>query len=96
MKKIILAAALALSVAACETTQVVDKIKEVQSYTALTCKFIPTLATVTALFNQAAGASVASIGNAVCQAVTNIPLADGPGDRKPRVGNVVIKGQFVK
>jgi len=48
------------------------------------------------LFNTGFSTSASIVGGAVCDAVTNITLADGPGDRKPRVNGVVIKGSFVK
>lgn len=40
--------------------------------------------------------AIAEAGAAICTAVTTLPLADGPGDRKPRVNGVVVKGKFVR
>jgi len=90
--KLTFALSLMTGLAACDTTQTVDKIKEVQNYTALACKFLPTVATVAAIFNQQAGSSISGVGGAICDAVTSVPLADGPGDRKPRVGKVIVRG----
>lgn len=37
-----------------------------------------------------------ALADVICNAVTSIPFADGPGDRKPRVHGVVVKGYFLK
>ena len=60
------------------------------------CGFVPTLETIAGIltaspFVPAAGA----VADAICNAVTTIPFADGPGDHLPRVNNVVVKGYFV-
>ena len=81
------------------TGQVVATVKSVQSYTQQLCKFVPTVATLVALFNSGIGGNVASIGGAICDAVSTNPLAEGdvPGYYKAaRVNGVAIKGKFTK
>lgn len=61
------------------------------------CGFVPTIETIASIvtaspFVPAAGA----VAESICQAVTNIPFADGPGDHKPRVNGVVVQGYFLK
>lgn len=98
MKRILIIAALCATLGACVTASELDaKISQVQTYTKLACSFIPTVATVAKIF--ATGGTVdsaTSVANAICNAVTTAPLADGPGDRIPRVNGVVIKGNFVR
>ena len=108
MKKILIVAVLGLALVGCQTatdiattittaTQTVtQKVKSVQGYAVSLCGYLPAAASVIGIFNSNYSNSVAVVGTAVCDAVTNITLADGPGDRKPRVNGVVIKGQFVK
>jgi hypothetical protein len=85
-------------VAACDpvTTkqQVVDKVKEVQSWTSLGCSFVPTVATIASLFQANAGASVSTIGGMICSAVGSVVLADGPGKVAPVVSGVRVHGKF--
>lgn len=85
-------------VAACDpvTTkqQITDKVKEVQSWTSLGCSFVPTIASVSALFNANAGASISTIGGMICNAVGSVVLADGPGAEAPKIGKVRIHGTF--
>ena len=110
MKKytIILVACGALALAGCQTAgQVADQItsttqtvtakaKEVQSYAKSVCGYLPAISSVIAIFNSGYSASVQVVGDAVCGAVTNLPLADGPGKREPRVNGILIKGKFVR
>ncbi len=104
MKKALLAVGLCVALAGCqtaaETAQQIDaasqKVKEVQAYAARVCAYVPTAATVVSIFNSGFGEGVAAIGGAICNAVTTRPLADGPGDRTPRVNGVVIRGRWVK
>lgn len=95
MKKLLLVGCLAL--AGCQTAQMDQTISDVQRYTQLACSFVPTVETVAKVL---AGGTVidtaSSIANAICTAMTTRPLADGPGDRLPRVNGIVIKGKFVK
>lgn len=113
MRKLLLIAGMAASLAACTTapsptaTNVANKIttttatiKEkavvAQDYATKICGYLPTIASVISIFNSGFSVDAAVVGGAICNAVTNIPLADGPGDHLPRVNGVVIKGKFVK
>lgn len=109
MRKIIIAALCTAFLAGCgktaqdiavdikTTTQSVHaKAKAAQEYAVDLCGYLPYLSAVTAMFNAQAGSSVSAIGTAVCNAVTTLPLAEGPGDRIPRVNGVVVKGRFVR
>jgi predicted small secreted protein len=73
-----------------------EKVASVRGYATQICAYVPTAATVISIFNSGYGTDVAAVANAICQAVTTAPLADGPGDHKPRVNGVVVRGQFVK
>lgn len=89
----------ALLVAACDPTV---ETKKVQGAAVQACSFLPSADTVINIakalyspiipFTDAAS----SIANKICDAVTSVPLADGPGDHKPRVAGVIVKGSFVK
>lgn len=110
MKKAILASLLlgSLALAGCKsandiatdiratTATVSEKVKEVQAYAVRACGYLPYAAAIVGIFNSGFSQSVSTVGSAICDAVTTAPLADGPGDRKPRVNGVAIKGQFVK
>lgn len=108
MKKILIVSALALSLAGCQTAQsiatsittatntVQEKAHAVQGYATTLCSFVPTIASIIAVFNSGYSSDVAVVANAICSAVTTVPLADGPGDHRPRINGVLIKGQFVK
>ncbi len=76
------------------STSTRDKAKQVQAYAITACQFQPELASVISLVNAAAGIGVGAIGNALCNAVTSIPLADG-GTRKIVVNGVRIKGRRI-
>ena len=79
------------------TTQTVrDKAAAAQGYATQFCGYLPTLTSVISIFNSGIGSDARTVGDAICNAVTSIPLADGPGDRLPRVNGVVLKGKFVK
>lgn len=71
------------------------KAKVAQSYAEQICGYRPYLASAIAIFNSGFSADVGVVANAVCNAVTSVPLADGPGDHLPRVNGVVIKGKFI-
>jgi len=72
------------------------KAKLAQSYAMQICAYDPTISSVVAIINSGFSADVGVVANAICNAVTSIPLADGPGDHKPRVNGIVVKGSFVK
>src|SRR6188474_799175 len=105
MNKILIVGALAVALAGCGTTPAEmgatiratqDKVREAQGVAVSVCGFLPAASSLISLFNSGFSSNVSIVGKAVCDAVTNITLADGPGDRKPRVNGVVIKGSFVK
>lgn len=97
MKKLLLIAALALPLAACASGGGTT-ISDVQARTAKVCSFVPTATTVANILaaRNSLVQSASSIANAICNAVTTRPLADGPGDRKPRVNGVVVRGKFIR
>lgn len=106
--KILIAAVALLALAGCQTATDVattittatqttkEKVKSVQGYAVSLCGYLPAASSVIGIFNSNFSTSVAVVGGAICDAVTNITLADGPGDRKPRVNGVVVTGKFVK
>jgi len=94
MKRFLIIGALALSLGACTTTQTTDTISKVQEYTRLACSFVPTAKTVAAIFTTGL-TSAFDTATAICNAVTTAPLADGPGDRTPRVRGVKVEGKRV-
>jgi len=99
LANLIFLGATVLTLSGCVTTkEAADKIAEVQSTAKTICGFVPTAATVVALFNTDAGQTVAGWGAVICNAVTNNPQADGPGpaNYKPVVNGVRIKGKFVR
>lgn len=108
MKKFLILAALGLTLAGCQTAQDVatsittvaqtttQKVKSVQGYATQICGYVPAAASVIGIFNSGFSSDVSIVANAICDAVTNITLADGPGDRKPRVNGVVVQGKFVR
>lgn len=76
-------------------TQTKSVVAKVQSYTSTACKFLPTAATITSLFNAGIGATIEAVGGAICNAITTAPLADG-GTRVPYVNGVAIRGDHLK
>lgn len=70
------------------------KIAGVQSYAAKVCRYVPTAATVLSIFNSGMGSDVAVVANAICNAVTTAPLADG-GPRASYVNGIRIRGHRV-
>lgn len=94
-----LASIAGLALAACDP---VAETKKVQGQTVAACSYLPTAETIGAIAKTLYSPSIpfvdvgSVIANKICDAVTNIPLADGPGDHKPRVNGVVVKGKFVK
>lgn len=108
MRKFLIIGIACLALAGCQTAQDVatsittatqtiqQRARSVQGYATQICSYAPTISTIISIFNSGYGTDVSSVANAICGAVTSIPLADGPGDRKPRVNGVVIKGQFIR
>lgn len=54
-----------------------DKAVAVQQQTAALCNFVPTIASVVALFSAGVGGGVGGVAAAACAAATSVPLADG-------------------
>lgn len=96
MKKILIALGLAVLVAGCTVTgqQIYDRVAAVQTYTRIACSYLPVAASITALFNQNASATVTDIGSAICSVVNAAPQADGPANF--RVRGILVKGRFVR
>lgn len=70
---------------------------EVQRLTTKFCGFIPTVETIAAIFLQS-GSTANSVGiaQAICNAVTTLPKAQGPNQPVARVGAVIVQGRFVR
>lgn len=97
MRKILIIGTACMALAGCGTSNVDGTISQVQATAQKICRFVPTVETVAKI--MAGGSAIdtaSSIANAICNAVTTLPLADGPGDRLPRVNGVVVKGKFVR
>lgn len=107
MKRILLTCTLGLMLAGCagtvtpqQATTKVDEIKakveQARTVATQLCGFLPTVNTVLNIFSSSSGLANASVvAQAVCDAVTNRPAADGPG-RKAKVAGVTVHGKFVR
>lgn len=77
-----------------------DSVKQIQNAAVVACRFLPTAKFIADLLLSRSGNSILStaetIAGEICNAVTNRPLADGPGDRVPRVRGLRVRGSFVK
>lgn len=80
------------------TADVGARARQIQEYTRLACKFVPTIATIANILSTGASAPLTVIAQDICLAVTTAPLADG-GARAAKVvynGRVIqIKGKYV-
>lgn len=107
MRKLILAAAIGLTLAGCETTMTAEKIAtaiaQIRAATVAACGFLPTVDTVANIVaaDNSSVQRASQVANAICQAVS--PLNAAAADRriaqtvtKPTVNGVVIKGKWVK
>lgn len=101
MKK--LALLLCLGLAACSTNiqpaEISARAKQIQDYTRLACKFVPTVATIASILTSGASAAASVIATDICNAVTTAPLADGgKRDAYYNAGgkNIKIEGRFVR
>lgn len=98
MKKFCFLIGLALPLAACDPNIETAK---VQGATVSACSYLPTAKTVASVAKVLYSPFIpvldfgATVADAICRAVTNVPLADGPGDHLPRVKGVVIEGRRV-
>ena len=80
--------------AGCTTTQITDAIGQIQAYTAVACKFIPTVATILAFLSAGIGSAVGTIGAAICASVP--PVASARYQALPHYragGPAVVAGQ---
>ena len=101
MKKLVISAAFALTLASCATTPTNSNIAQIQQAAVNICKFLPTAQTVAGILISSSSmvlATANAVASAICSAVTTNPLADGPGAKnyKPHVNGVPVKGKFVK
>jgi len=71
-----------------------EKVAAAKAYIRQGCNYVPTTASVIALFNSGFGAAVGTVGEAVCNAVRSAPFADGPANF--RVNGVMVRGRFVR
>lgn len=105
MRKTILATLLSVPLlTGCATTGGVpgagqEFVTQVTAITRAACAFLPTAETVLAILAAGQFTAPVAIANAICSAVTAPkPLTAARGVRAapPKVGNVTVKGQFVK
>ncbi len=68
MRKMLLVTVLA-ALGGCTTLQITTAIGQIQAYTAVACKFIPTVATILAFLNAGIGTAVGTVGAAICAGV---------------------------
>ncbi len=85
--------ALAANIAA-TSQSITEKISSAKAYTLQVCNYVPTSASLIALFNSSFGAAVGTVGDAIVNAVRSAPFADGPANF--RVNGVMVKGRFVR
>lgn len=73
-------------------------VKQVQSYAQTACKFYPLASTVVSLISGGINQSVQAVGQAICDAITTNPLAEGdkPGYYKAAGAVVTPSGKVVK
>lgn len=86
----------------CTTMQITSVIGQIQAYTAVACKFIPTVATILAFLNAGIGTAVGTVGAAICASVPPpasakfqaLPhyRAGGPAVVAGQAGNIVVTG----
>lgn len=73
---------------------ITQKVSSAKAYTLQVCGYVPTTASLLALFNSSLGAAVGTVGEAICNAVRSAPFADGPANF--RVNGVLVRGRFVR
>lgn len=101
MKKLLLTFLLATSLAGCATgpSGVDTQVQAALAYVRSACAYVPTIATLVAIFQQEGPfATGASVGAKVCAALEQNPMTEGiaGGRTVPKVDGVPIKGHFVK
>ena len=101
MKRIVVIAAFGL--AACTPTQTTDVAKvvdAVQKAAAVTCKFVPTAATIANIISAGSATVPAQIADTICAAVTTSSIAQAALSTAPVVvvngKTVTVEGHFVK
>lgn len=61
------------------------------------CGYVPNVVDIAAVITASPFVPVAGkLAEAICDAATNIPFADGPGDHLPRVNGITIRGYHAK
>lgn len=80
MRKFLAVSTIVLGLGGCVATtgQVVDMVRSVQDYARLTCRFLPSVASVTSIIATLAGGGAAVdvirvAGDAICRVVDNLP-----------------------
>jgi hypothetical protein len=74
-----------------------SKVSRIKQLVLKGCQYEATFESIAAvLVASPAVPAIGAVAAAICNAVTTLPLADGPGDRRPRVNGVVVEGQFVR
>lgn len=74
-------------------------VTQVQTVSKQVCSYVPTAQSVARILSALGVGYVsaaADVAGQICAAVTTAPLADGPGDHKPRVAGVIVRGKFVR
>lgn len=94
MKKLLMIAAAAFALSACDKTAGKIDLTGAQNLAVQICGFLPTAQTVANIFASGSPAldTAGEVANAICQAV-NTPRATGT---KPIVAGVVVEGSRVK
>ena len=99
MKKLLVIGFLALSLGGCasmpSTGDLSARAKQIQDYTRLACKFVPTVSTIANILSSGIAAPATMIAADICNAITTVPLADG-GPRAAKVYGVAIKGKHIR
>lgn len=73
---------------------ITQKVSSAKAYTLQACNYIPTSASLLALFNSSLGSAVGTVGEAICAAVRAAPFADGPANF--RVNGIMVRGRFTR
>lgn len=96
---IVLALAGTLTMGGCATTSTGtsgDFIRQVQAIATTICQFVPTAATVTAIWTAGQFTLPFAIAQAICDAVLPVVLAGKRRAGKPVVSGVTVRGYWVK
>ena len=88
-----------VSTGSLNVTQIKGAIAEVKRIAVQACAFEPTERTVAAILSTLGVpviGGLSEIAQQICTSVTTAPLADGPGDHRPRVAGIIIRGRHVR